>query len=176
MRASGDDEADAVLAVQPLAPGSAAKPAGVRGARRVLLVPPVSGAAELEPALRRLRAILPDATLILVGDDDPSCAASAAKLVDEVVPSGGPIGFNLEGLPALIDRLAAARLDAALVFTAEGETAFEAAYVAYLAGVPLRAGLGAEFGGGVLSSWVRPPPDGFAAAERHLFLLHELGL
>ncbi len=175
-------EADAVLAqigTDPLAEirtdPPAAVPAGMRGARRVLVVPPVSGPTELGPALRRLRATLPDATLVLLaehadGDDGD------ATLVDEVVSIGGPMGFNLDDLPALIERLAAARLDAALVFTAEGETAFEAAYVAYLAGVPLRAGLGAEFGGGVLSSWVRPPPDGCVAAERHLFLLSQLGL
>ncbi len=180
-------EADAVLAtavpatavpaeIGADAPGLAARSAGhMRGARRVLVVPPASGPAELGPALRRLRATLPDATLVLLADHADGTDGEA-PLVDEVVPIGGPMGFDLDDLPALIERLAAARLDAALVFTAEGETAFEAAYVAYLAGVPLRAGLGAEFGGGVLSSSVRPPPDGCGAAERHLFLLDQLGL
>lgn len=170
-------EVDAVLATAALAemPSSApaASPADVRDARRVLLVPPVDGTATLGPALRRLRTALPDATLVLLAEGED---IHPSDLVDERVPFTGSLGFNREDLPALIDRLAAAHLDAALVFTAEGETAFEAAYIAYLAGVPLRAGLAAELGGGVLSSPVPPPPDGFAAAERHLFLLHRLGL
>lgn len=126
----------------------------LRSARRLLLVPPAGRTGDLAPALRRLRQTLPDATLVPLTDLP-------------VDPSGA--------LP-LVDRLAAARLDAALVFTAEGDSAFEAAYLAYLAGIPVRAGLSAEFGGGVLAPWIRPPPSGTPPARRHLHLLGELGL
>lgn len=141
----------------------------------MLVVPPARGAGDLAPALRRLRGSLPGATVVLLAGA-PDGAPADPTLADEVLPARALARLDPAGLPALVDRLAAARVDAALVLTAEGESAFEMAYLAYLAGIPLRAGLAAEFGGGVLSPWVRPPAHGTPAVRRHLFLLGELGL
>ena len=140
----------------------------------MLVVPPAGATDDLAPALRRLRSALPGARLVLLAGSPAERLPPFAADVDEVLTDPARAGTG----PALasIERLAAARLDAAIVFTAAGESPFEAAYLAYLAGIPLRAGISAEFGGGVLSPWVRPPPRDTPGAGRHLFLLGELGL
>lgn len=125
--------------------------ADLRLVRRLLVAPPAAGLGDLGPALVALRAALPRAAVFLL--------APAREL----------------GLAA-VERLAAARLELALIFTGEGETAFEAAYLAYLAGVPVRAGFAVEFGGGVLSPALRPPPPGTPGPARHITLLRALGL
>jgi hypothetical protein len=129
-----------------------------RPVRRLLIIPPAAGLGDLGPALTALRAALPRAAVHLFAGHNFTDFADPA--------------------PALlaVERLAAARLDLALIFTGEGETAFEAAYLAYLAGVPVRAGFADEFGGGVLSPALRPPPPGTSGPARHLSLLRGLGL
>jgi hypothetical protein len=115
---------------------------------------------------------MPRATLVLLADP----ALGGRVDVDEVVPDRALARFDLADLSGLIAELAAARLAAALVITDERESAFEAAYLAYLAGVRVRAGFAGEFGGGVLAPAVAPPPAGTVGAARHLFLLDALGL
>jgi ADP-heptose:LPS heptosyltransferase len=153
------------------APRAAGRRAAARlaAARRVLVVPPARGPADLGPALARLRRSLPDATLVML-------ASASCPLADELLPDDEWTHLDVKALPTLIDRLAAAALDAALVFTDEHESAFEVATLAYLAGVPLRAGLDDEFDGGVLAPWLRPPREPLPPAGRHLYLLRALGL
>lgn len=127
----------------------------LQAARRVLVAPPPDDARDFTPVRQRLRHALPHATLIPLADP-PACDPA--------------------DLLAYVDRLAAARLDAALIFTADGDSPFELAYLAYLAGIPVRAGQSAEFGGGVLAPWIRPPPHGTPPVRRHLALLDALGL
>ncbi len=64
----------------------------------------------------------------------------------------------------------------AVVLSDPGHTALEIAYALYLAGVPRRAGFAPEFGGGVLSHPVPPPPPSTRPEARHLRLLDALGL
>jgi hypothetical protein len=139
---------------------------------RLLVIPPAVGCAELTLPLRQVRSALPNATLVLLADPRVEVRLD----VDEVVADGALARFDPTRLPGLVDGLAAARLDAAVVFTDERESAFEAAYLAYLAGVRVRAGFAGEFGGGVLAPAVAPPPVGTAGPARHLFLLDALGL
>jgi hypothetical protein len=148
--------------------------AALRRARRLLVVPPAAGCDELGPALIRLRVALPQALVVLLAD--ARAAGRVAAFVDEVIPAGAWTRFDARRLAALVERLAGARLDAALVFTAVGETAFEVAYLAYLAGIPVRAGFAVEFGGAVLSPAVPPPPAGVIGPGRHLSLLDALDL
>lgn len=150
----------------------AATPGFSRAVARLLVIPPAAGCGELILPLRQVRAALPDAALVLLAD--PRVAVRGA--VDEVVADEALARFEPARLCGLVERLAAARLDAAVVFTDERESAFEAAYLAYLAGVRVRAGFAGEFGGGVLAPAVAPPPVGTAGAARHLFLLDALGL
>ncbi|MFZ6183151.1 hypothetical protein [Nannocystis pusilla] len=146
----------------------------LRRARRLLVVPPAAGCDELGPALVRLRVAVPQAMVVLLAD--ARAAGRVAAFVDQVVPAGALTRFDAPHLSTLVERLAAARLDAALVFTAAGETAFEVAYLAYLAGIPVRAGFAGEFGGGVLAPAVPPPSARVIGPGRHLSLLDALDL
>lgn len=58
--------------------------------------------------------------------------------------------------PSLLARLGAWRAWGAVVLTEGGATPFELAYLCYLARVPRRAAITAEFGGGVLTAAVPP--------------------
>jgi ADP-heptose:LPS heptosyltransferase len=144
-----------------------------RPAKRVLVVAPAQS-PHFEQTLLRVRAGLPDAHVVLLASG-PSADPGHAALVDEVVPGEALTRLDPVGLRALIERLVAAHLDAALVFTGADETAFDAGYLAYLAGIPVRAGLATEFGGALLSTCVRPPPH-LSASRRDRFLLDELCL
>ena len=50
-------------------------------------------------------------------------------------------------IPQLRDR----RFDAAIILTQSGQSPYAAAYLCYLAGIPIRVGQSCEFGGSVLS-------------------------
>jgi ADP-heptose:LPS heptosyltransferase len=150
-----------------------------RPAKRVLVVAPAQsphppGEVHFEQTLLRVRAALPGAHVVLLAPG-PAAEPGHAALVDEVVPGEALTRLDPAGLRLLIERLVAARLDATLVFTGADETAFDAGYLAYLAGIPVRAGLATEFGGALLSTCVRPPPD-LSASRRDRFLLDELCL
>jgi hypothetical protein len=146
----------------------------LRALRRWLVVPPAIGCRDLGPALARMRQALPAATLAVLGDAPGPVTIAAC--VDEWVPDRALARFAVDRLPALVERWAALWFDAAVIFTDEGDTAFEAAYLAYLAGIRVRAGLACEFGGGVLAPAIAPPPAGTRGPTRHLFLLEALGL
>jgi ADP-heptose:LPS heptosyltransferase len=149
-----------------------------RPAKRVLVVAPACPSEDpsenFVQTLQRVRAALPSASIVLLASG-PSADPRHASLVDEVVPGDALARLDPARLRSLIERLTAQRFDAALVFTAADETAFDAAYLAYLAGIPVRAGLATEFGGGLLSACVRPPPE-LSGSQRDRFLLDELRL
>lgn len=145
-----------------------------RPAKRVLVVAPAHppGEVHFEQTLRRVRAALPSASVVLLASG-ASADPNHAALVDEVVSGEALTRLDPTGIRTLIDQLAAAHFDAALVFTAADETAFDGAYLAYLAGIPVRAGLATEFGGALLSTCVHPPP-GLSESRRDRFLLDQL--
>jgi hypothetical protein len=149
-----------------------AAPSFPRSVDRLLVIPPAAGCDALIVPLKHVRSAMPRATIVLLADP----AVGGRVDVDEVVPDRALARFDPADLSGLIAELAATRLAAAVVFTDERESAFEAAYLAYLAGVRVRAGFAGEFGGGVLAPAVAPPPVGTAGAARHLFLLDALGL
>lgn len=66
-----------------------------------------------------------------------------------------PVGWTtdrVDALPVTIDTVDRLRgYDAAVVLGAPGEAPWGAAYLLYLAGVPVRVGRSAEFGGSLLS-------------------------
>jgi ADP-heptose:LPS heptosyltransferase len=155
-----------VLVVAPACPGEDSS------SPRPAQSPHPPGEVQFEQTLQRLRAELPSASVVLL-TSGPSADPRHAALVDEVVPGEALTRLDPAGIRTLIDRLAAARFDAALVFTAADETAFDGAYLAYLAGIPVRAGLTTEFGGALLSACVHPPP-GLSESRRDRFLLDQL--
>lgn len=52
--------------------------------------------------------------------------------------------------------------DTAVILTKPLHSPYSAAYLCYLAGIPVRIGFSAEFGGGLLSHSIRPPKDNLA--------------
>src|SRR6059058_2368636 len=76
---------------------------------------------------------------------------------------------------ALVQEMAARKFDAAVIFTSFSQSPYPPAYVCYLAGVPVRLGQSKEFGGSLLTQWVRPLPDSAHQADRNLFLLESAG-
>jgi ADP-heptose:LPS heptosyltransferase len=135
----------------------------------------------LGPALRAVKAALPAARITLLASPAGSKAAPLLPWVDDVI-TWRAVWQDLGGLPfdparelELIRTLAARRFDAALVFSSFSQTPHTPAYACYLAGIPLRAGESKEFGGAVLSTALRPAPDGLHQVERNLRLVEGLG-
>lgn len=148
------------------------------------------GAADLVPAARVLRGSLPRARLVLLWPAALTVPAAVARAVDERIdiPSLRPRGKARAGAKARMSRAArtacertVAALEAAcpagvVVFTERGQAPYLPAYLCCLAGIPRRAALTEELGGGVLTDPLRPPGAEMPAAERYLYLLDALGL
>jgi ADP-heptose:LPS heptosyltransferase len=76
---------------------------------------------------------------------------------------------------ALVETIRAHGFDAAIIFTSFSQSPYPPAYVCYLAGVPIRLGQSKEFGGSLLSQWVKPPLDSVHQVDRNLHLLEMAG-
>ena len=133
---------------------------------------------ELEPALQLLHQGLPDARLALLvpcdsgpaGKMEAGCATLAVALpqVQEILYY--PDDRDARALIELVAEVRRRHFDAALVFTRAQVSPYLAAYVCYLAGVPLRLGQSCEFGGGVLSHRFPPSPHGSPPGAQFLAL------
>jgi ADP-heptose:LPS heptosyltransferase len=134
------------------------------------------------PALRALRAVLPaGARLDLLASP---AGASLAPLLDDVdeVHALSAVWQDADGrLPldparelAVVDRFRG--YDAVVVFTSFAQSPWPVAYAAYLAGVPVRAGVSKEFGGSLLTHRLPAPPDAQHQTDRALALLESLGV
>jgi ADP-heptose:LPS heptosyltransferase len=137
----------------------------------------------LGPTLRGLRAAHPGWHLTLLASPAGASVAPLLPWLDAVEveralwqDASGQLPFDPEREWALIERLRAARYDAALVFTSWAQSPFPAAYAAYLAGVPVRIGESKEFGGAVLSHAVETLPDAVHQVDRNAHLVVSTGL
>ena len=133
------------------------------------------------PALRAIRESLPGARLTLWASPGGAAAAALLPYVDDVLATK-VIWQDLGGMPldagrerSLVEELRGRGFDAALIFTSFAQSPYPPAYACYLAEIPLRAGQSKEFGGGLLTTWVRPLPDETHQVDRNLHLLEELG-
>ena len=125
------------------------------------------------PALQRLRQLLPNAAITLMVSFDSSQMGLQMPWVDDLlVYEGVDAKFvNAECELALISKLHQCAFDAAVIFTNALESPYPLAYICYLAGIPIRIGQSQEFGGGLLSEWVKPQPKEQSTIDQHLFLL-----
>ncbi|WP_416045707.1 glycosyltransferase family 9 protein, partial [Carbonactinospora thermoautotrophica] len=124
--------------------------------RRILLVRPdnLGDVVMLTPALRALRAHVPDARLDLLASPVGSSLAPVIPYLDGTLAIS-PVWQDADGrMPhdpdrelALVSRVKAGRYDVVVVFTSFSQSPWPMAYVAYLAGIPVRAGHSKEFGG-----------------------------
>lgn len=137
----------------------------------------------LGPALRALRAAYPDAHITLMASPAGAQAAPMLPWIDEVWPlspvwqdASWSMPFDPARERRLVSALRESRFDAAFIFTSFSQSPYPLAYACYMAGIPVRAGQSKEFGGSVLSHWVRAPADSMHQAERNLHLLASVGV
>lgn len=137
----------------------------------------------LSPALESLRQAYPAASITLLASPAGARVAPMLPQVDDVIVHraawqalGGVGRPDVEAQQALFAELATRQFDAAFIFTSFSQSPFPPAYACYLAGVPVRVGQSAEFGGAVLSHAVTPPAREAHQADRNLHLLREAGV
>jgi ADP-heptose:LPS heptosyltransferase len=159
-------------------------PDGWEGVRRVLAVrlDNIGDVVMLSPALRAVRAALRGASITLMASPAGSQAAPLLPEVDDVMVLRAVWQDASWAMPldparerALVGDLRGRGFDAAVIFTSFAQSPYPPAYACYLAGIPIRLGQSKEFGGSVLSRWVRAPDDGMHQVERNLHLLQEAG-
>lgn len=159
-------------------------PGDWRAIRRILVVRlnNIGDVVMLGPALRAVRAALPGAEVTLLAAPAGALAAPMLPWVDEVLvhraiwqDASGAMALDPGRESALAAELRSRRFDAALIFTSFSQSPYPPAYACYLAGIPIRVGQSKEFGGSVLSRWVRPLPDGVHQVDRNLHLLESIG-
>ena len=134
------------------------------------------------PALRALRAALPcGARLDLLASPGGASLAPLLESVDEVhalsavwQDADGRLPLDPARELAVVERLRG--YDAVVVFTSFAQSPWPMAYAAYLAGVPVRVGVSKEFGGSVLTHWLRAPADAQHQSDRALALLESVGV
>ena len=137
----------------------------------------------LSPVVRALRRAWPAAGVTLMASPAGATVAGLVPGIDEVFvyralwqDARGGIAFDESREQALVSELACRSFDASLIFTSFSQSPFPPAYACYLAGIPIRIGQSREFGGGVLTHWVRPPADDVHHVDRNLHLLREVGI
>ncbi len=137
---------------------------------------PVADAMALGLTLRSLHQALPAAVVVLLASPSRSQIVSLLPGVDQVLVHSAVDRFGSDAAQAqdLITTIKAAQFGGAIVFTGPAQSPYPLAYACYLAGIPLRLGQSLEFGGGVLSDWVKPGPD--PCLDHNLYLLEAAGL
>jgi len=136
----------------------------------------------LTPALRALRQSLPDVHLTLLATPSGSQIAPLLPWINEVIthrPSWQDISNSMPHDPereqALVTAIRTGKFDAALIFTSFTQSPHPPAYVCYQAGIPIRVGQSKEFGGAMLSHWVKPLSDVYHQVDRNLHLMESAG-
>lgn len=152
-------------------------------ARRLLVVRAdnIGDVLMTAPALRALRAALPDAAITLLASPAGTAAAPLLPWIDDVWTARvlwqdlGALPFDPARERGFVDELAARRFDAAIILTSFSQSPHPAAFAAWLAGIPLRAGASRE-----TSALLTDQPP-FVPVERHqvernLALVEALGI
>jgi ADP-heptose:LPS heptosyltransferase len=135
----------------------------------------------LGPALRAIKTTSPECQITLLASPAGAKAAPLLPWIDSMLTwrsvwqDLGQLPFDPARENELIQLIAERAFDAAVIFSSFSQTPHVAAYVCYLAGIPLRAGESKEFGGGTLSTELRNSPDEIHQVDRNLRLVHALG-
>lgn len=160
-------------------------PEAWRNVRRLLVVrlDNIGDLVMLSPSLRALRRALPQAQITLLASPAGSQVSPLLPWIDDVLvqramwqelSSQTPPDIARES--AFLNTLRGRNFDAVIIFTSFSQSPHPPAYACYLAGIPIRCGQSKEFGGAVLTQWVKPLPDEVHQVDRNLFLLTSLGI
>jgi len=159
-----------------------------RSARRILAVrlDNLGDVLMTTPALVALRRSLPEARITLLASPAGAALRPHLPVVDEVIEFRAPWvkhegGDEAPGLAEarLLERLAAERFDAAIIFTVCTQSALPAALMCRLAGIGLRLAYARENPYRLLTDWVvdrdTPRAGGRHEVRRQLDLLRSVG-
>jgi ADP-heptose:LPS heptosyltransferase len=123
------------------------------------------------PALRALKEALPGRRITLLASPAGAAAARLVPEIDAVLEFKAPWMKMAPGTPAgdraLVAALQSARFDAAVIFTVYSQSPLPAAYVCYLAGVPLVLAHCHENPYQLITDWILDP-------EPHKTVRHEV--
>lgn len=123
------------------------------------------------PALQALRQSFPDAHISILARPWVAGVYARESFADEVLPYTEPRGWkDLAGKWRVAQSLRARRFDAAILLP----NAFEAASLAYLAGIPRRIGYARDGRSLLLTTAVRPPRKGEIPAHERFYYLELL--
>ncbi len=135
------------------------------------------------PALRALHQAFPQAKLTLMASPAGSQVAPLLPWVNDVFPWRAvwqDIARNVAVAPEkereLVQQIEERQFDAAFIFTSFAQSPHPPAYACYMARIPVRVGQSKEFGGGLLTHWVKPLSDDIYQVDRNLYLLNAVGI
>ncbi len=156
-----------------------------RAAQRVLVVrlDNLGDVLVTTPAIHTVRESLPNASITLLAS---SVGAQAGRLnpdIDDVIVYQAPWMDPWHELPlkpgreqAMVRTLADGQFDAAIIFTSFRQSPLPAAYLCYLAGIPLRAAASIDGPGSLLTTRHKHPERMMHEVERGLDLVGALGM
>ena len=135
------------------------------------------------PAIHAMRESLPDATITLLASPVGAQAGRLNPDVDEVIVYDAPWMDPWSRLPLdparemeVIAQLSAGRYDAAVIFSSFRQSPLPAAYLCYLAGIPLRLAASIDGPGSLLTTRHRHPEQMMHEVERGLDLVAAVGM
>lgn len=135
------------------------------------------------PALHAIKESLPAATLTLLASPIGAQAGRLNKDIDDVIVYEAPWMDPWHKLPrdsareqAMITLIRERRFDGAIIFTSFRQSPLPAAYLCYLADIPLRAAASIDGPGSLLTTRHKHPERMMHEVERGLDLVGALGL
>lgn len=131
------------------------------------------------PAFHAVRETLPDAELTLLASPVGAQVAELNPDLDDAIVYEAPWMDPWERLPhdfvrelGMVEMLRERRFDGAIIFTSFRQSPLPAAYLAYLAGIPLRLGASIDGSGSLLTTRHKHPEErGMHEVERALDLV-----
>ncbi|MBW3632237.1 MAG: glycosyltransferase family 9 protein [Chloroflexi bacterium] len=159
--------------------------AGWQEARRVLAVrlDNLGDVLVTTPAIHAIRESLPEASVTLLASPIGAQAGRLNPDVDEVIVHSAPWMDPWNRLPLdparesrAIARLSEGSYDAAVIFTSFRQSPLPAAYMCYLAGIPLRLAASIDGPGSLLTTRHRHPERMMHEVERGLDLVAAVGI
>lgn len=156
-----------------------------RAARRILAVrlDNLGDVLLATPAIHAIRESLPGASITLLASPVGAQAGELNPDIDDVIVCRSPWMDPWGTLPhdpareqRMVATLAEGRFDAAVIFTSFRQSPLPAAYLCYLAGIPLRMAASIDGPGSLLTTRHRHPERMMHEVERGLDLVGAVGL